>query len=231
MLAKKLLIVDDEVAIQTTLAEVFQQAGYVVRVASDGFTALAQMRDALPDVLLSDLNMPGMSGFELLSVVRRRLPAVYVIATSGAYQGESVPDGIAADSFYEKASNFGTLLRIVRDGAMASLPQVTEARVNAPLWITPLVDEKAGGSYAMMSCPQCLRGQLQRLDGDALTMPLAAIRETTCRDCAALIRYSVVKALDPATSQPYGFKVEARVAERRGSGRVRAAGARVEGWG
>jgi DNA-binding response OmpR family regulator len=39
MLAKKLLIVDDEVAIQTTLAEAFQQAGYVVRVASDGFTA------------------------------------------------------------------------------------------------------------------------------------------------------------------------------------------------
>ena len=56
-----------------------------MRSAEDGFSALEEIRRLTPDVLLSDLNMPHMSGFELLSVVRRRFPAIYAIAMSGAF--------------------------------------------------------------------------------------------------------------------------------------------------
>ena len=83
----KLLIVDDEPATRKLLSQIFGQMGHSVRTAQDGFSALEQIRESMPDVLLSDLHMPGMSGFELLSVVRRRLPGIYVIATSGAYRG------------------------------------------------------------------------------------------------------------------------------------------------
>jgi CheY-like chemotaxis protein len=75
-----------------------------VRSASDGFSALALIQELVPQVLLSDLNMPGMSGFELLSVVRRVHPAIFVIATSGSFSGKSGPHGIA-DAFYEKADS------------------------------------------------------------------------------------------------------------------------------
>ena len=48
------------------LSHVLSEMGYRVRTAEDGFSALAELRKEIPDILLSDLNMPGMSGFELL---------------------------------------------------------------------------------------------------------------------------------------------------------------------
>lgn len=56
--------------------------GFSVRTAEDGFTALQILREVLPDIILSDLRMPGMSGFELLSIVRRRFPAQLPSAAS-----------------------------------------------------------------------------------------------------------------------------------------------------
>jgi CheY-like chemotaxis protein len=82
----KLLIVDDEVSIRTSLSLIFTGSGHSVRSSADGFSALFEIRQELPDIILSDLNMPGMSGFELLSVVRRRFPAIQVIAMSGGFQ-------------------------------------------------------------------------------------------------------------------------------------------------
>ena len=109
---QKLLLVDDEPDIRLVLSAILTEMGHEVRSAEDGFAALREIHDWMPDILLSDLNMPGMSGFELLSIVRRRLPGIYVIATSGAYSGETVPRGIAADAFYEKATGMRTLLTV-----------------------------------------------------------------------------------------------------------------------
>jgi CheY-like chemotaxis protein len=111
----KLLIVDDEVSLRSSLSQIFTPSGHSVRSAEDGFSALGEIRKEMPDILLSDLNMPGMSGFELLSVVRRRFPAIQVIAMSGAFSGNSVPPGIVADAFYEKGTSPSTLLEMVRD--------------------------------------------------------------------------------------------------------------------
>jgi CheY-like chemotaxis protein len=69
---QKLLLVDDEPSIRRVLSAVLTEMGHEVRSAEDGFAALKEMHGWMPDILLSDLNMPGMSGFELLSVVRRR---------------------------------------------------------------------------------------------------------------------------------------------------------------
>src|ERR1035438_2029199 len=109
----RLLIVDDEPSIRTSMWHVLTEIGYGVRCAEDGFSALEELRKEVPDVLLSDLNMPGMTGFELLSVVRRRFPAIQTIAMSGSFCGDEVPSGVAADAFYQKGSSMGSLLRIL----------------------------------------------------------------------------------------------------------------------
>jgi CheY-like chemotaxis protein len=111
----KLLIVDDEPSIRMSLSYVLAEIGYRVRTAEDGVSALNAISDEAPDILLSDLNMPGMSGFELLSRVRHQFPATHTIAMSGSFCGTEVPSGVAADAFYQKGSSLGSLLRMIEN--------------------------------------------------------------------------------------------------------------------
>jgi CheY-like chemotaxis protein len=98
---------------------VLEELGYSVRSAEDGHSALREIRRQIPDILLSDLAMPGMSGFELLINVRRLFPVIQVIATSGSFSGNEIPDGVLADAFYPKGGSLSTLLQILE-----SLPQM-----------------------------------------------------------------------------------------------------------
>ena len=198
----KLLIVDDEPATRQLLSVIFGQMGHSVRVAKDGFTALQQMRESMPDVLLSDLHMPGMSGFELLSVVRRRLPGIYVIATSGAYTGDGVPFGIAADAFYEKATGFKSLIDLMETATTSEGLFPRDAAAQVPVWVTLTDDEPLSDEFVMICCPECLRASAQ-----AAGQGLLLIHETGCAYCQTKIRYAVVQALDPLTSQPYHAKL------------------------
>ena len=68
----RILVVDDDPLIRETSALVLVKEGYDVRASSEGFEALVKLRTALPDLIIADLRMPGMSGFEFLSVIRRR---------------------------------------------------------------------------------------------------------------------------------------------------------------
>ena len=111
------LIVDDDALLRMSLLQILTHAGYQVRSVDGGYAALSEIDRETPDLLLSDLNMPGLSGFELLSVVRRRFPAVQVIAMSGSYFGDSVPPGVFADAFYEKGRGVGSLVQIVAEVA------------------------------------------------------------------------------------------------------------------
>ena len=106
----KLLVVDDDVSLLMLLSQIFTESGYNVRSAEDGFSALAEIRNEIPNIILSDLNMPGMSGYEFLSVVRRRFPAIRTIAMSGGLSGDGVPPGVVADAFYEKGTNLSSFI-------------------------------------------------------------------------------------------------------------------------
>lgn len=108
-----ILLVEDDDQIRVLLCALLEQSGYSVQPAPDGVVALEKLRTEVPDILLSDLHMPRMSGFELLPVVRREFPVTRVIAMSSAFSGSDVPPGVAADAFYAKASDVLTLLQII----------------------------------------------------------------------------------------------------------------------
>jgi len=109
-LKHRILVVDDDDSTRECIAELLASHGYEVSTAEDGFDALLQLAKAPPDVVISDLNMPGMSGFELLPVVRRVFPHTLLIAMSGGYDGESIPEGVTADAFVSKGQHPGRLL-------------------------------------------------------------------------------------------------------------------------
>src|ERR1019366_10029535 len=100
---KRVLLVDDESLIRKLISGNLVAAGYVVQTAADGLDALAKLRTGLPDLIISDLNMPRMSGLELLGVVRRRFPQIPVIAVSA---DDEMPEGLAADAHFRK-NGFG----------------------------------------------------------------------------------------------------------------------------
>ncbi len=79
-----ILVVDDDPAARTLIrAMLTEEGGYGVREASDGATALAELEAAPADLVLTDLQMPGMHGLKLLQEVRRLFPGTGVVVFSG----------------------------------------------------------------------------------------------------------------------------------------------------
>lgn len=70
-MSKKILIVDDEVNIVISLEFLMQQAGYQVAVAQTGHEALTQIATFLPDLIILDVMLPGISGFAICQQVRQ----------------------------------------------------------------------------------------------------------------------------------------------------------------
>ncbi len=154
-----LLIVDDEPRSVRALSVILAESGYRVRSAADGFSALVEIRSGIPDILLSDLNMPGMSGFELLSVVRRRFPAIQVIAMSGdVFRRSAYRLGLPPTPSMKKATNLESLLQIVeamtRSERQSSLQH---SSTMAPIWIPRNGHDPSGDAYVVITCPECLR--------------------------------------------------------------------------
>jgi CheY-like chemotaxis protein len=157
-------------------------------VADDGFSALKVIRDRPPSTILSDLDMPGMSGFELLSVVRRRFPEIRVIAMSASFSGREVPSGVAADAFYQKGNDLEDLLDVLqatpRGEQLCRNPNATAM----PMWIPKNGHDPTGTPYVTVTCPECLRTFPQTLDESDFP-----IHETGCIYCASRVRYAIVQ--------------------------------------
>jgi len=186
----QIMVVDDDASVRNSLALVLQSGGYETAMASNGFDALLQLKRRLPAILLSDLNMPQMSGFELLSVVRRRFPQISVIAMSGAYHsGEAVPGGVIADAFYPKG--YGTpemLLRIVADLIQTSAAHaVDHKKESAPVWIPRNGHDSHGIPFVVLTCTDCLRS----FPLSVTTEDLQKIQETPCLFCPNTVRYII----------------------------------------
>jgi CheY-like chemotaxis protein len=192
----QVLIVDDDQTLRRTLSAILAGSGYPVRSAEDGFSALAELRNRIPDIILSDLNMPGMSGFEFLSVVRRRFPAVQTIAMSAAYSGTAIPPGVAAEAFYEKGTNLAVLLQVVETLSQPKPPPPKRPQpvpchsASAPILIPTQVYDPSGRPYVVIPCPECLRTFAQVLDE-----AVCSVRETNCCYCHNFIYYAVEQPL------------------------------------
>jgi DNA-binding NtrC family response regulator len=75
----RLLVIEDDPAVRRSVAETLAEEGLAVETASSAEEALGMFGHPPPDVILSDVRMPGMDGIELLQLLRERLPAVDVI--------------------------------------------------------------------------------------------------------------------------------------------------------
>jgi CheY-like chemotaxis protein len=151
----RILMVDDDEVICTLGTSILQSQGYEVLCAADGFAGLAALRQSMPDVIISDLQMPPMNGFEFLSVVRKRFPQIPVIAISGEFTGRNVPESVLADAFFQKGQYSPTELFEKIVALLADVPiRPRQGRTpKAAVWISATVSE----SYIAVTCTHCLR--------------------------------------------------------------------------
>jgi CheY-like chemotaxis protein len=128
----RILIVDDDELGGRLLGRQLEGRGYSVAIASSGETALQWLKDGQTDVVLLDINMPGMSGTETLKQIRandrtRTLPVIMVTASSDvANMLECVDHG--ADGYITKPIDFSWLnncivssLKVRREGVLTNL--------------------------------------------------------------------------------------------------------------
>ena len=113
----KILVVDDQNTVSETLAGVLRSRGYLVRTADSGREALRLLKDTPLHLVISDLNMPRMSGFELISAIRWRFPKMPVIAMSGTYTADQIPRTV--DAFYAKGRHSPDLLASMVEGLLS----------------------------------------------------------------------------------------------------------------
>ena len=187
----KVLVVDDDPAIRDILSAVLTEIGYEVRAVEDGFTGLIEIRKDAPDILLSDLNMPGMSGFELLCVVRHQFPAIQAVAMSGMFSSSEVPSGIAADAFYQKGTGVSSLLRMLQTLPCHGRVSADHATVLQPLF--PLRDDYVdlGDLQEMISYSECLR-----MVSIVQSQTISQMREVVCPQCSGLIQAAFEAIID-----------------------------------
>jgi len=184
----EILVVDDDQSVRESVAMSLIAAGYAVVAAEDGFSALSQLRRKLPDLVLSDLDMPGMSGFELLSVVRRRFPQISTVAMSGAYVGDEVPYGVIADGFFAKGSQSKSLVRTIQGLLLTARTRSSDHyRECAPAWIPRNGNDSKAMPYVVLTCAECLRAFVMNLMDETTVKVL----EIACRSCHSMNRYII----------------------------------------
>jgi DNA-binding NarL/FixJ family response regulator len=123
----RLLVVDDH---QLMLEAVRSALGgedeiEIVGEARSGHEALVLARDAAPDIVLLDLRMPGMDGIQVLEELKKRFPAVRVVALSGSDDGQLTSEVLArgASAFVSKSldpRDLAAVLRQVVEGTVTS---------------------------------------------------------------------------------------------------------------
>jgi two-component system KDP operon response regulator KdpE len=111
----RILVVDDETQIARVLKTTLNSQGYEVKTASDGESALNLAVDWIPDLIITDLSMPGMTGIELCRSVRERSQVpIIVLSVRGEEKNKIEALDAGADDYVTKPFSVSELLARVR---------------------------------------------------------------------------------------------------------------------
>jgi CheY-like chemotaxis protein len=180
----RVLVVDDEELVRDTIALILKARGCLVNTAEDGLAGLKLLRKKQPDVIISDVRMPRMSGLELLSIVRRRYPQIATIAITGGPISEMVSQGALADVVMQKGHYkpdhlVETVKLLVEDSML-------RRQRDDP----PQFSRVGNNGSVLLTCIECFR---------SFSLPhapvTAGVHTAECPTCGWQIRYQVDSAV------------------------------------
>jgi PleD family two-component response regulator len=190
--AASILIVDDIARNIQVLANVLDKAGYSVAAASDGRKALAMLASVLPDLVLLDVMMPGLDGFEVCRRIKAsaetsRIPVILLTARTSA---EDVLTGFQAGAvdYVTKPFNTKELLARVRTHIMLKKARDTRNQLIAQLRDALTRVRTLSGLFPI--CPHCKKvrtdqGYWQQVEEYVSTQCQAFFSHGICPECLA----------------------------------------------
>jgi CheY-like chemotaxis protein len=105
-----ILVVDDDRAILVSVQEILELEGYPVVTATNGVEALRRIEEARPALILLDMRMPGLSGWDVARTLREQGIAVPVLVMTAAQDARRWADQIGADGYLAKPFDLDDLL-------------------------------------------------------------------------------------------------------------------------
>lgn len=130
-MSEKILIVEDELSLQETLAYNLKKEGYAVETVGDGRSALEAARKMKPDLIVLDIMLPEMDGFEVARILRKEMSAAILMLTARDDEIDRVVGlEVGADDYLTKPFSMRELL----------------ARVKAQIRRARLLREEMGGA-------------------------------------------------------------------------------------
>ena len=128
----KILVVDDEADMRETCVRILQRAGYQCLAAPDGQQAIALLKDECPDLILTDLRMPGVDGLALLRHLQRRASPPPVVVVTAYVSAASVLEVLQAGAAAYLAKPFTP--QKLREVVESLLPRRTPRNASNPQW-------------------------------------------------------------------------------------------------
>ncbi len=122
-MSQKILVIDDEQSILNTLEILLRGEGFQVEVRTRGQTAIEDWDDVDPDIVLTDIRMPGTSGMDVLQAVRQKDPEVPVILMTAQASLQSAIEAVNRGAFYYLQKPFSN------DDLVALCRRAAETRV------------------------------------------------------------------------------------------------------
>ena len=111
----KILVVEDEPALQDTLEYNLVKQGYEVRIAKDGNIAVTDAREFQPDLIILDVMLPGIDGFEVCRILRQEMSMPIIFLTAKAEEVDKVVGlEVGADDYLAKPFSMRELLARVK---------------------------------------------------------------------------------------------------------------------
>jgi CheY-like chemotaxis protein len=114
---RRILLVDDDLQVVKFLKKALETNGYSVQATTSGKEALVLLRQQPPDLMILDLNMPEVDGFDLLKIERTEFPYLRILVISGYLKGALLDAAkfVGATATLEKPVTAEALVAKVRD--------------------------------------------------------------------------------------------------------------------
>ena len=112
-----ILVIDDDPAILTTVAEILHDEGYIVRQAGNGLEGLAALEQRPPALILLDMRMPVLDGWGFMRALRERKLEVPLVVMTAAQDARRWAQEVGATGFLAKPFDLLELLAVVEQHA------------------------------------------------------------------------------------------------------------------